>query len=356
MKLKWSIAIISAVVLAVLTTTLVAAQSEPPPPYAGLQNPFEWTDAQAQAAGELIYRQSCAGCHGTNETGMQSNFAHPAYSRALETRPDFSFWVLSEGRFNEGMPGYKSSLTEEQRWQVLTYIWSLGQAAPPIPPPEPPAEPALLTLSVPAKGETGQEITMTATVKDLQEQPVSGGTVEFLLSEDFFTRGLMKIGEARTGQNGTATFQFIPRRPGDTTVTARYKGNETSANLSIADSGQLFYRTEAGINLPSAGPEVFIGPRSAHELDEMGRAPTSALRLPGGILSWLWLFAGAVLLVWATYFVAMYQVLHVSAHRHAGLENTRVVPVTWLIVVVVLGLAMVLMVITGPYSHFHLTP
>ncbi len=56
---------------------------------------------------------------------------------------------------------------------------------------------------------------------------------------------------------------------------------------------------EAGIRLPSGGPKVFIGPHSATE------PTTSALRLPGVLFSWLWLFVIVLALIWGTYFTVM---------------------------------------------------
>jgi mono/diheme cytochrome c family protein len=121
----------------------VHAQTEPPSPYAGLKNPFPWSDTAAQEAGKGLYQQSCSGCHGANGGSItRADFSAPDYAQSLEERPDLSFWILSEGRLDKGMPAYKSSLSEEQRWQTLTYLWSLGaEVAPPVvsPPPEAPA-------------------------------------------------------------------------------------------------------------------------------------------------------------------------------------------------------------------------
>lgn len=358
MKSKYLVAAILAVFLLVVFAMLAVAQTEPPAPYAGLKNPFAWTDTQAQTAGKAVYQQSCAGCHGVGGSSLREfDFSLPAYSEKLEARPDFYFWILSEGRINRGMPGYKSSLSEEKRWQNLTYVWSLGKAPPQPPAAQPPArlaEGASLTVTVPRQADTGQEVTFTAILKDAQGKPISAAVVKFFLTENFFAQGLMEIGEAVTNEQGIATIKYIPRRAGDTSVTARYQAAETATEFRINEAGKTFYKTEVGMRFPSPGPEVFIGPPSAHELDSLGFAPQSALRLPGGLLSWLWLYIGVIILVWATYFVAMYQTLRIALVRADRTGNNSLLPLVALAVILGLGLLMVLMIITGPVSHFHL--
>ncbi len=68
------------------------------------------------------------------------------------------------------------------------------------------------------------------------------------------------------------------------------------------------------------------------------------------------LFVIALALVWGTYFSVMYQVFRITAPRSLEEQSLRLVPRLSLIVVVLLGILMVLMVITGPYSHFHVPP
>lgn len=356
---KFKLPLIALAVLLPLTVLAIAvfAQGEPPPPYADMQNPFSWSDASAQAAGKQTYQLSCLGCHGTTGNGVAgADFSTADYPKKLEARPDFYFWILSEGRLDRGMPPYKGSLIEQQRWQVLTYIHSLGGAAPPPPPPPGGEVGGSLSLSVPQQAETGQKLTLSAALLDKEGKSIPGATVKFFLPVDFFASGQMEIGEAVTNDQGVAVFDYTPRLSADTQVVASYQSLEATAPLSIADSGKVFYQTEAGIHLPALGPKVFIGPESALHLGEMGQAPTSALRLPGGLLSWLWLVVIALILIWATYFGVMYQVLRISVAGKTRGIDTRLVPRLVLIIVVALGLLLVLMFITGPYSHFHLPP
>ncbi len=127
-KFRAGLAAVLIIFLLWVLTTAVLAQGEPPPPYSGLQNPFPWNDTSAQTIGRELYQPQCSSCHGADGSNLtESDFSTDDYSLSIEQRPDYYFWVLSEGRPDKGMPAYKSSLSEEQRWQVLTYIWLLGK-------------------------------------------------------------------------------------------------------------------------------------------------------------------------------------------------------------------------------------
>ena len=127
MKIKLVLGTVFAFCLLWLLGSVAFAQGEPPAPYAGLQNPFPWTSNVTQAAGKAQYQLSCQACHGaTGSNEPLADFSTTRYSSNLIERPDYYFWAISEGRIDKGMPSYKSSLSETQRWQVLTYAWSLG--------------------------------------------------------------------------------------------------------------------------------------------------------------------------------------------------------------------------------------
>lgn len=338
----------------------VLAQGEVPPPYAGLKNPFPWGDSATQQTGKGIYQQSCLGCHGVKGNNIAKfDFSTAAFSNNLEEKPDFYFWILSEGRLDKGMPPYKSSLSEEKRWQVLTYLWSLGTGAPVTttpPPTQPPPAGAggTLLLTMPQQAQAGQPMTITATLSDSNRQPIPNATVTFFFKVDFFASGLMEIGEAVTDDKGVAIFEHTPRQAGNIQVVARYQPIETSTTLTLTEADKPFFQAEAGLRLPAPGEEIFIGPQSAIDIGIGERAPTSALRLPGGILSWLLFIVAAVMLIWFTYFRVIYQVFHIPVVSEIRDIDTRLVPLAGLTIVVILGTMLVLMLITGPYSHFHL--
>lgn len=142
----------------------------------------------------------------------------------------------------------------------------------------------------------------------------------------------MEIGEAPTNDRGVAVFEYTPRQAGDIRVVAHYETIETAATLTLAGTDVPFYQPEVGIQLPAPGEEVLVGPKSAVELEE-GRAPMTAFRLPGGILSWLLLLVVAVMLIWATCFRVFYQVFRLPIVKEISDTDTRRIPLAGLAIV-----------------------
>lgn len=128
----------------VLSTVLLAAcgggtttSSEPEPPaeYAGKTNPFG-NQADAVAAGEALFAERCSSCHGPEGAGDGAAAASldpkPAdLSVKLPEGDDFLFWRIMDGGamepWNSSMPAHKGILTEDQVWQLVSYIRSLPQ-------------------------------------------------------------------------------------------------------------------------------------------------------------------------------------------------------------------------------------
>ena len=86
------------------------------------QNPFEG-DPMAARAGEKLFGQHCAACHGANAEGKGK---HPdLHSDAVRNaQPGELQWLLTNGSLRRGMPSW-SRLPEQQRWQLITYLKTL---------------------------------------------------------------------------------------------------------------------------------------------------------------------------------------------------------------------------------------
>jgi mono/diheme cytochrome c family protein len=107
----------------------------PPPEYAGKTNPLQGNASAAQA-GKQLFVSNCASCHGENARGngpaASSLHPKPANLAALQNKmsDDYMFWRISEGGamppFNSAMPAWKGVLSEEQIWQIITYLRTLG--------------------------------------------------------------------------------------------------------------------------------------------------------------------------------------------------------------------------------------
>jgi len=90
------------------------------------RNPLE-KDPEAVAAGRILFEQRCTECHGdTGEGGKKGPSLRAAEVQNAE--PGAIFWVLTNGVVRKGMPVW-SKLPEPQRWQLVSYIKSLGVAS-----------------------------------------------------------------------------------------------------------------------------------------------------------------------------------------------------------------------------------
>jgi mono/diheme cytochrome c family protein len=90
---------------------------------------------QALEQGEIMYQVNCASCHGV--TGRGDGVA----ASSFEPRPDnlasdqkdlsdaYLYWRIYAGGafepFRSVMPGWRSLLTEDDIWRIITYIRSL---------------------------------------------------------------------------------------------------------------------------------------------------------------------------------------------------------------------------------------
>ena len=96
--------------------------------YLSQSNPFPWVDAEAIAAGHVIYNQACAVCHGSDGSGAlpgTSDYTVAETSASIRVNGGENLCIIAEGR--NAMPGWKETLAAEQMWQVLTYMATFGE-------------------------------------------------------------------------------------------------------------------------------------------------------------------------------------------------------------------------------------
>ena len=86
-------------------------------------NPLE-KNPDAVAAGRILFEQRCAECHGDKATGGKKGPSLRA-PEIQNAEPGAVFWILTNGVVRKGMPVW-SKLPEPQRWQLVSYIKSLG--------------------------------------------------------------------------------------------------------------------------------------------------------------------------------------------------------------------------------------
>lgn len=85
-------------------------------PYAG--------NAEAIAAGQNLYRENCAKCHGEHAEGHSRRPALKSGRLSSVTDGDIA-WMLKNGQMFKGMPSW-GGLPEQERWQIVAYLRSLN--------------------------------------------------------------------------------------------------------------------------------------------------------------------------------------------------------------------------------------
>lgn len=105
------------------SASVYAALQKAPAKAAAKRNPLE-NDPEARAAGTKLFAQHCAECHGENADGGKKGPSLRA-PEVQQATPGALFWLLTNGVVRKGMPVW-SKLPDAQRWQLVTYIKSLG--------------------------------------------------------------------------------------------------------------------------------------------------------------------------------------------------------------------------------------
>ena len=90
------------------------------------KNPFAGNE-DAVKLGKKLYKQNCAICHGNKGLGdgiagmslkpKPTNLTTAKFNKQTDGA---IFWKLTEGK--SPMPSYKNTLSEKQRWQLVTYM------------------------------------------------------------------------------------------------------------------------------------------------------------------------------------------------------------------------------------------
>jgi mono/diheme cytochrome c family protein len=103
--------------------SVYAELEKAPPKAAARANPLE-SDPEAVAAGGKLFALHCAECHGAGADGGKKGPSLRA-EEVQRATPGTLFWLLTNGVVRKGMPVW-SRLPEPQRWQLVSYVKSLG--------------------------------------------------------------------------------------------------------------------------------------------------------------------------------------------------------------------------------------
>jgi mono/diheme cytochrome c family protein len=103
--------------------SVYAELEKAPAKYRAKANPLA-KDKDAPTAGKVLFEEHCEECHGQNALGTKK--APSLRVPEVQSAPAGSlFWILTNGIVRKGMPVW-SKLPEPQRWQLVTYVQSLG--------------------------------------------------------------------------------------------------------------------------------------------------------------------------------------------------------------------------------------
>jgi len=87
-----------------------------------LKNPYAGQPTGA-AVGSRLYATNCGSCHGIKGRGTGN--IPPLSEGPTQSASDGEiFWFITTGSVNNGMPAW-ASLSERQRWQIVTYLKSI---------------------------------------------------------------------------------------------------------------------------------------------------------------------------------------------------------------------------------------
>ena len=100
-----------------------------------LKTPIQPTDANL-VAGMKIYQTNCAGCHGDvdHPHGIFADALYPRPPQFVEDAPDMpenqNFYIIQHGIRLSGMPAWKQSLSNQQMWQLVTFLSHINKLPP----------------------------------------------------------------------------------------------------------------------------------------------------------------------------------------------------------------------------------
>jgi len=103
--------------------SVYAEISKAPEKYRNRPNPLA-SDPDAVPAGKVLFEEHCEDCHGVGATGGRKA-PNLRAKEVQEAAPGAIFWILTNGVVRKKMPVW-SKLPEPERWQLVSYIKSLG--------------------------------------------------------------------------------------------------------------------------------------------------------------------------------------------------------------------------------------
>lgn len=93
-------------------------------------------NAENISQGLMVYSMNCAVCHGSpaKKDNVLGRSFYPPAPQFLEDAPDMpdnqNYWIIKNGVRYTGMPGWQGTLSEEETWQVITFLDNMNNLPP----------------------------------------------------------------------------------------------------------------------------------------------------------------------------------------------------------------------------------
>src|SRR3990172_4456989 len=128
------------------------------------------------------------------------------------------------------------------------------------------AEPVTLELQAPTKVGLGDQVTVSALLRDAQDSPVRGSRVVFWMPASFLSNaGAVELGSAVTDSRGIATLLYQARIGGAVSLNAYLAGNSrydaayASADMQVEGTAQLTKHIIEGVRVPGLSVWLLAG-------------------------------------------------------------------------------------------------
>jgi len=223
----------TAILLQLIASELYCQQWIVPDDKRGRLSTFPFNE-ESKKAGERIYSINCMSCHGTPGKANYINLVpppgDPATPKIQNNKDGEIFYKVASGR--GPMPSFKSVLSTNEIWNVISYIRSYNssykQEIMPVITSSayPGAEIKLFLLYIP--GDSVINLTAMA-VRDKDTIPVTDAGVRVFITRYF---GMQPLDDEKvTGPDGSVLFRIPDELPGDTAGNIRIRAQFTDESM-----------------------------------------------------------------------------------------------------------------------------
>lgn len=199
--------------------------------------PFLFTPETIKS-GDQIYQANCKSCHGDVGKGNYANLVpipkDPASAEYQANTDGEMFYILSNGKGL--MPTFVNTLSEEQRWDVISYIRSFNKdyKQPPIKAAGDAVKTETAKMALAFDAEKKQLFAIVTDSVSGVKKPLANIAIKLFVKRTF---GNMPISNAETNSLGVAYFNIPNDIPGDTvgklTLIAKTVGNSKELSSTI---------------------------------------------------------------------------------------------------------------------------